>query len=490
MNDPDLQRRIRRGMAFVFLSTMGSRMLSFAADIGLMRLLEVDAFGLLAFGLLVVNTLNLVRSMGIGEALIFRREADWASCDTGFFLALALGLGLYGALFAGAPWMVELATEGDRSLLAEVVRLLGLLVLLQALASVPNALLERALDFEKRFYIDTLPTLVYAGLGLGLALSGKGIWSLVWARLVAALASTVAAWCFSPWRPTWRFSWKRARELGGYGRFVTGGALVSFLVVNVDDGLVVKLTGVEGLGFYARAYLLANLPVTAVAHIIGRVAFPAYSRMRADLDEVRRLYARLVRGVMLICLPVGCSLLFLAEPFALGLFGEKWEPLVRLLPWLGIYGLLRAFLSNTGPLFNALGAPQAILKVNLLQLLVLVTSLYPLVRWLGLEGACMGVLIGTLLSSPLALKQLRSVGGVGWGAQLGLLRPFLMPGLGMGLAMLGGCFAWERSGMEWPLVQLLVCGTCGVGVYGCLLYFRERSLLIETLALLRGEGGE
>lgn len=486
MNPPNLQQQIRRGLGLVFLSTVGSRGISFAADVGLMRLLAVESFGVMAFGLLVVNSLNLVRSMGIGEALIFRQEADQQSCDTGFAMALVLGMGLYGVAYAATPWIALLAESGDRELVASVVRWLGVLVLLQALASVPGALIERALAFEKRFFVDTLPTLVYAVLGLGLALGGQGIWSLVWGRLAGAAVGTVAAWWLSPWRPGWQFSWTKVREIGRYGRFIAGAALVSFLVVNVDDALVVKLTGVTALGFYARAYLLANLPATSVAHIVSRVAFPAYARLREQRGAVRELYVRLVGGVMLISMPIACGLVLLARPFALGIFGEKWAPIAPLLPWLGIYGLLRALLSNTGPLFNALGEPQAILKTNTVQSLLLLIGLFPLIQWRGAEGACIGILMGTLLSAPLAFRYLHRVAGLGLDVQLAVLRPLLLPMAGMALVMGLARVGWDVCGARWPLGEFLVAGFSGMLTYGGCLYFKERDLLVRTLNLLRG----
>lgn len=484
MKAPELQQ-IRRGLAFVFLSTAGSRAIALMTDVGLMRLLAVEAFGVMAFGLLVINTLNLVRSMGIGEALIFRQEVDQQSCDTAFVMALGLGLGLYAALFAGAPGIAWLAGEGGREGVVEVVRALGLLVLLQALASVPNALLERALDFEKRFYIDTLPALVYALVGLGLALAGQGVWSLVWGRLIAALAATAAAWWFSPWRPGWRWSWQRAREVGQYGRLVTAAALVSFLVVNVDDALVVRLAGVEALGFYARAYLLANFPATSVTHIASRVAFPAYARLRDRQREAAGLYARLVSGVMLISLPLAVGLLLLAGPFTLAVFGEKWAPIAPLLQWLSIYGLLRAFLSNTGPLFNALGAPQAILKVNLLQLAVLLAGLYPLIEWRGAEGACLGVLLGTLLSAPLALRYLGRLAGLGLEAQGAALRPFFLPAATMAVSiLLLRLLAQAATESAWG--EMLIAGMGGLAAYGGAFYWWERPALRQGLSLIQG----
>ena len=74
-------RRIGRGLAFVFLSAIGVRALSLGADLFLVRLLSVADFGVMAFGLMIVNALGLVRSMGVGEALIFSPDADAQAVD-------------------------------------------------------------------------------------------------------------------------------------------------------------------------------------------------------------------------------------------------------------------------------------------------------------------------------------------------------------------------------------------------------------------------
>jgi O-antigen/teichoic acid export membrane protein len=483
----NLQQRIRRGFAFVFLSTAGSRGLSFAAQIVLLRLLEPADFGALAFGLLVVNTLGLLHSMGIGEALIFRKEADQQSSDTGLILGVVMGLALYGLIYATAPWIALLDKEPESSPIVQVMRLLGLVVIIQALAGVPNALLERELEFKKKFYINTLETLVFAVLAVGLALYGHGVWSLVWGQLGGALASCAAAWWLVPWRPRWQFSWSAAREVIGYGRFVSGAGLVSFLVVNVDDALILRLGGREMMGFYTRAYQLTNLPVTSITHIVNRVAFPAYARLKDEGRETNPLYVRLLRGTALLTLPAAIGLACLAEPFILGVLGGKWAPLIPLLPWLALYGFLRSLLSNTGPLFSAMGVPEAILKINLVQLGILALVLYPLIYWNGAWGACIGILLGTLLSAPLALKYLNEVAGLDLRSQLEVLRPMWWPGLSMGIALLGARYAFAAWAPEGQLVELFVVGGFGVLVYGGMLYYREKRLVEEMLALLKGQ---
>ncbi|MBN62879.1 MAG: hypothetical protein CME20_16110, partial [Gemmatimonadetes bacterium] len=233
-----LDAKIRRGLALVFFSTMGSRVASFGADIYLTRLLAVEVFGIMAIGLLVVNALVLLRSLGVGEALIFRDEVEADSADTALWISLVLGAFTGGLVYAVAPWLAAWLAGDHPALAVEVLRVLALLVLLQAAGSVPGALLERELAFDKRLYVDTLPALLYALLAVGLALAGFGIWSMVWGRLASGLVAAVAAWWCASWRPQWCWSWERFRQLGGYGRYAAGAAVVSFLVVNIDDVLV------------------------------------------------------------------------------------------------------------------------------------------------------------------------------------------------------------------------------------------------------------
>lgn len=480
-----LHRRLGRGLVLVFLSTAGSRLVSLGADLGLMRLLAVEDFGAVAFGLLVANALGLLRSMGIGEALVARREVDQLTNDTAFALAVGLGLGFYGLLAGAAPWIVGLAGQADTAVLTSVLRWVGLLVLLQAVAAVPGSLLERDLDFGRRVCTDSLPTLVYAVVGLGLGLTGYGVWSLIWGRLAGGLVAALAACWLSPWHPTWRFDRARARELIRYGRPVAVAGLVAFLVVNVDDLVVVRLLGVEALGFYARAYLLANLPVTSVAHLVNRVAFPAYARLHGEPGEVAGLYGRLFIAVAVVALPFALGLLLLAGPFVAVAFGERWAPLVSLLQWLAAYGLLRALLSNTGPLFNALGSPRAAVGVNALQLGLLAVALVPLTWWLGTTGACLAVLVGTLGSGPLALRRATELLGGGWSGHWEVVRPLLLPGAAMTAAMLAGRFLGRLAGAG-PAIELVLAGTAGVAAYLSILWLRRPTVLRQTLHLLQG----
>ena len=262
--------------------------------------------------------------------------------------------------------------------------------------------------------------------------------------------------------------------------------MVSFLVVNIDDVLVTSLKGETELGYYARAYLLANLPVTAIAHVSNRVAFPAYARLEAEGGDVAELYGRMLGGVALLTWPLACLLALLAEPFTIAVLGGgRWLPIVPLLQGLALYGFIRSLLSNTGPLFNAKGWPQTVFKINAFQLVFLSLALYPLIERWGALGACIGTLVGIVVSAPLALGYLRRVGAVGLGLQFRALRPLWWPGVAMVGAVLGSQYGLEAAGAWWKLVA---GATVGLLAYGGMLYWRERGALVQALSLVKGGG--
>jgi O-antigen/teichoic acid export membrane protein/glycosyltransferase involved in cell wall biosynthesis len=478
-------RSIQRGLALVFLSTAGSRLVSLVADVGLMRLLAPQDFGIVAFALVVTNAVSLLRAMGIGEALVANRDGSQATVNTAMVLTIGLGVVLFIGLAITAPGLVRWAGAEAPAQTTAVVRCIGLLVLLQSLTVVPAALIERELDFGKRFATDSLPTLVYAVAGLALAWGGWGVWSLVWGRLAGAAVGLVAVIWLSPWRPCWGFDLASARELLGYGRLVAAAGLVAFLVVNVDDVVVARCAGVESLGFYARAYLLANLPVTAMAHLANRVAFPAYARWRSDPEQVTNLYGRLFTAVLLLSLPAALLLAVLAQPLTTAVFGARWVPLVPVLQWLAPYGLLRAALSGTGPLFNALGRPGDAVGVNLLQLGLLAVLLIPSVTWWGAAGAGAAVLVATAASGPLAWRRASRLLAPSWPGHGRTVRPLLLPTAAAGVALTASAALLRLAGSgAWA--ELLGAGSAGLAAYGGVLRWRHPELLRQPLALVSG----
>ena len=76
-----------------------------------------------------------------------------------------------------------------------------------------------------------------------------------------------------------------------------------------------------------------------ISGILLRVAFPVLSRSR-DLDEVRRIRARIIRVHAAVLFPLLFGLIALAPVFVPLVYGDAWEPAVELTQILAVAGLV------------------------------------------------------------------------------------------------------------------------------------------------------
>ena len=114
------------------------------------------------------------------------------------------------------------------------------------------------------------------------------------------------------------------RFLLRYGRW-TGGRIVNIADRSLDNVVVARLLGPRSLGLYAVAFRLADLPVSLIGTIIGRVM----SRCLAvpdDLPGVRRVFVQNLQRPRPSC---GDDRLMVdARPIVLGLLSAKWAAAV------------------------------------------------------------------------------------------------------------------------------------------------------------------
>ncbi|HEU0214277.1 MAG TPA: oligosaccharide flippase family protein, partial [Jiangellaceae bacterium] len=196
--EPGLGRTAVRGLAWTMLRSVSSRLVGSLVFVVLARLLDPRAFGTIALASVFVVLLSLLVEAGFGEALIQRKEVTSSDLDTAFWLSNAMGTGLALIMAASAGVVGELLGQPE---LAPVLRVLSLVLVLAALASVPQALLRRELAFRQIAIRGVAATLAGGAVGVGMAVAGWGVWSLVGQILANTVVGTAALWLACPWRP-------------------------------------------------------------------------------------------------------------------------------------------------------------------------------------------------------------------------------------------------------------------------------------------------
>jgi lipopolysaccharide exporter len=367
-----LEEKAIRGIPWTLSTYLANRVLFLATIVVLARLLAPSDFGLLALALIVVGLVSLLSGLGLGGALIVRQDLDERSQGTILTILLAAGVALAVLLAAFSPVAAELF---DESRLTPVMAVLSAMVLLSGFNWFYETLLQRELEFRRRFVCSIAQTASNSALAVLLAVLGAGIWSLVAGQLVGTLAYGTALVALAPRRVRPAFDREAARDVlrAGQGFLFQGGT--AFVAQNADYFAVGRVLGAGPLGFYYMAYRVSEVPFWAIADPVAKVTFPGFARMRHRGEDITRPFLSALRLVALVACPVGVLLSATADPFTRAVFGEKWLLMIGPLAVLGIWTAVRAVEVSTAWLLNSVGEANLLAALSALLLLPLVMSL-------------------------------------------------------------------------------------------------------------------
>jgi O-antigen/teichoic acid export membrane protein len=424
--------RTVRGLSWMTLSYAGSKALTFASTVVLARLLDPWSFGVVGFVLVCINVLAIFRDLGVGSALIYRRERIAEAADTAFYLSLASGLLLFGLSWLGAP----LAADYFRQELVEpLMRLMGLTFIISSLGSVQAFLLQREMEFRKTALLELAPAVGYLLASVAFALAGLGAASLVYGQIAAATFGTLMAWMLSPWRPRLRLNWTVGREIFGFSQHVMLWSLLIFLMNNLHYIIGGRLLGATSLGLFMVAFNLATLPVNSFSSIITKLLFPAYAKLAHDRLALEAAFLKTLRYLALLGLPVGVGLALVSPLLVPALYGHKWTEMAPVLALLALMGAVIVVNLSFGEIYKAIGRPEVLTWFLVIRVAVLAPALYLGARD-NVESLAWAQLVAALVTYPLNYWLLARTVGLSVSAMLRELVPGAVGAAGMTLVVL------------------------------------------------------
>lgn len=401
----DLREAAARGVGWSALQATASRILSALVFVLLARLLEPDAFGVVAVASVFVAFMTVLVDQGFSQALVQRASLDRRHLDTAFWANLAAGAVVVALVAGAASPLADLFDEPD---LAPILRALSLAVVASALGAVPTALLRRRLAFAT-LALRGLLSIAAGGLaGLTAALAGLGAWSLVIQLVVQASVETTVVWSTCDWRPGRSVSWSSARDLLSFGASVTGTSLLNFLNRRSDDFLIGLVLGSTALGLYTVAYKLLLLMTDVLTRTIEVVAFPVFSRVQDDPPRFVRGFYAANRASLAVATPAYLFVAAFAPEVVEVAFGPEWSDSAPVLRALAFIGILQASLLFNATLVGAAGRPDLALLVTAVNGVANVVA-FALVVSNGILAVAVSYVVVGYLLAPLSLWSVRRV---------------------------------------------------------------------------------
>jgi PST family polysaccharide transporter len=290
------------------------------------RLLTPAEFGIMGAATVVIALSQIVSQIGVGPAIIQRRELNPIHIRVAATLSFLLGLLLGAIVFVGAPVIARFYRIPE---VEPVLRVVAFMFPLDGLNTVSKALLTRRLKFRLYVALDVGSYLVgYALVGVTLAWRGAGVWALAIANLCQVALRMLAMYAAARHSLRPSFNVTASRDLLSYGFGHSLGQIGAVISQQGDNFWVGRLLGSAALGLYGRAYSLMVMPATAFGRIVMRVLFPLLSQLQDERDRLGNAYERGLAIVALVSLPISTFLWVLAPDFINVVLGPRWTGVV------------------------------------------------------------------------------------------------------------------------------------------------------------------
>lgn len=375
--EPDLglgTKAARGGMVQLIGYVLG-RIPVLAATILIARIIAPAEFGSVAVALVVVSFLESIHDLGVGQAIVYLPD-DRRTADSALVVAVVSSIVLFSLVLVFAPVAANLVDNPDAD---GLLRMLGITLILGAIAQVPDAIMRKRLQFGKRTVAILFRSFGRAGFSIVFALAGLGAWSIAWGYVLGDVVYLLAAWWLSAYRPALRdlrVDRARAREVVSFGAPVALAVMLVGLLYTVDVLLVAARLGSEAVGVYTLAQRIPDAGITRVFYVISGVAYPVF---RAARDREGRLvsgYLEAIRIQVAFVFGVAGAIAASAPSLVPMLLGDDWLAATRPLQWLALHAAGMSLATGATDLFKAVGMPRLTMWATAAQLTVLAPLLY------------------------------------------------------------------------------------------------------------------
>ena len=364
-----LKEKTAKGLGWGFVDNLLGAGFTAVVSIILARILSPEEFGLVGMiTIFIVLGTNLMDS-GFTNALIRKEEVTDKDLSTVFYTNLAIGLAIYSILYFTAPLIASFLEEG---ILVELLRVLGLSVVILSFGQVQRVTFIRKIDFRTQAIISMAASVVSGVCSIWMALEGCGVWSLVAQQLSKQATVALLLWVFSTWKPSLIFSVKSFREMFAFGSKLLACSIISVIWNEIYSFVIGKLYSPVSVGYFSRAEKFKSMVTINIGQVVQRVGYPVMSTIQNDPERQVRVYRKIVRLTILITSTLVMGLLGCADAMIEVLIGAKWLPAGDYLRILGLSGIFIPLLLGSVNVFNANGKSEITLKLEIIKTLLAV----------------------------------------------------------------------------------------------------------------------
>lgn len=360
------------GVIWNVVERVGNQGAQFFVSIVLARLLMPAEFGLIAMVAVFLAISQTFVDSGFGTALIRTRDTTRIDESSIFYFNIAVALALVVALFFTAPLIAVFFKQPE---LTDLTRVLSFNLFLGAFGAIQNNLLTKRLNFKVLAKASLLSTVISGVVGVGLALRGFGVWSLVAQSLSRSFVNSALLWVLNDWRPVFYCSLNSLKKFFSFGSKLLVSGIINNIYVNMYSIILGRLYPAEVLGYYNRAQSFYSMTAMNVSGIVGKVSFPVLCTVNNDPEKMKNAMQKGIVLLTFVLFPMMIGLFVTAKPLISVLLTDKWisvVPILRVLTFMGVFAPLHIINLQV---LNALGRSDLFLRLEIIKKTLMTISI-------------------------------------------------------------------------------------------------------------------
>lgn len=471
-------KQVRSGFIWSGLDSFGNKGLAFLISIFLARHLGPTAFGLVALLTIFIAVANVFVDGGFNSALIRKLDRNENDYSTVFYISLATSLIMYGVVYFIAPFIAAFYIQPQ---LENLLKILGLVLIIQPFSLIPKTKLSILLDFKKQAQANMVALISSGSISLYLVYNDYGVWSLIYQQLTYVLIGAIMINVLMPWKPSEKFSSVSFKTLFSFGSNILFARLIDTIYNNIYGLVIGKQFNSSQLAIFTQAMNLSMLPASTFTQIMQKVTYPLLSEIQEDSKALESNYFKMIKGCSIVVFPVMAGICIISEPLINILLGTEWEESATLLSVLCFSFMLFPVQAINLNLLQVKGRSDLFLRLEIVKKINLTVMLLVTVP-LGVYEICIGIVITSyialIMNTYLTSKEL----GVSFLSQFSILLPTFLITLFSSFVglVVGGEIINE-------IMEIIIVLSVSLVTYLTLTFCIQRVYLKEVCLIFRGK---
>lgn len=331
-----IKKKAVKGVLWVAIEKYSIMAVHFISGIILARLLTPHDYGCIGMLSIFMVVARSIIDSGFGSALIQKKRPTQEDYSTIFYWNMGTAFIMYVLLFIASPYIAAFYRLPE---ISNLLRVQGLLLFITALNIVQANQLRKTFKFKIIALATILASVLSFMVGVLMAYSGYGVWSLVALNMVSAVVPMLIYWLTCKWRPILVFSVRSFKELFSFGFFMFLTNIINNISNNIQGLLIGRFYTPTTMGYYAKANSIESLASHGISSVLTQVTYPLYAEAQDDKKVLVNAIKKITMSLAYITFPMMFLLIMLATPLFIVLYSERWLPSVPYFQLLCVAGL-------------------------------------------------------------------------------------------------------------------------------------------------------